>query len=88
MVAHCVYFPEKDQRATIDLRILRAQNLRAWWFDPRLGIGNEIHSRIAGKQEFVSPPYGPDWVLVVDDAGAQYAPPGLNAPSVEWAQKQ
>ena len=74
-----VYFPEKDQRAAIDLRILRSQNLRAWWFDPRLGIATEIRSRVDGKYEFVSPPYGPDWVLVVDDAGAHYAPPGLNA---------
>jgi hypothetical protein len=28
--------------------------------------------------EFVTPPYGPDWVLVFDDPAAGYAPPGLN----------
>jgi hypothetical protein len=73
-----VYFPEKDQRATIDLAALRSKDLRAWWYDPRLGIAAEIQTPLQPKQEFVSPPYGPDWVLVLDDAGAHYAPPGLN----------
>ena len=30
-----------------------------------------------GAQEFRSPSYGPDWVLVVEDANAGYGPPGL-----------
>ena len=65
------------RRATIDLGSLRSKELRAWWFDPRTGIGTQIERRIGGRQEFVSPPFGPDWVLVVEDAKAGYEPPGL-----------
>jgi len=74
-----VYFPEIDQRATIDLGNLRSKELRAWWFDPRTGIGTPIRAAVGGKQEFVSPSFGPDWVLVVDDANAGYGPPGLSS---------
>jgi len=30
-------------------------------------------------QEFRSPSYGPDWVLVVEDVNAGYGPPGLTS---------
>jgi hypothetical protein len=74
-----VYFPECDQPATIDLGSLRSKELRAWWFDPRTGIGTQISAAVGGRQEFVSPPFGPDWVLVVEDANAGYEPPGLGS---------
>jgi hypothetical protein len=47
-------------------------------YDPRTGIGalqGEIHG--GGHWEFRSPPQGPDWVLVLDNAASHYAPPGL-----------
>ena len=73
-----VYFPVSDQKATLDLGRLTAKHLRAWWFDTRTGIGTRIETPIhAGKQEFRSPPYGPDWVLVVEDADAGFGPPSL-----------
>jgi Protein of unknown function (DUF4038)/Putative collagen-binding domain of a collagenase len=73
-----VYFPVSDQKATLDLGRLRAKNLRAWWFDTRSGIGTPIETPVTAKtQEFRSPPYGPDWVLVVEDADAGYRPPSL-----------
>lgn len=73
-----VYFPEPDQRATIDLTKLNARQIRAWWYDPRTGMGTLIGDIPGGGQrEFCSPPHGPDWVLVLDDLSENYAPPGL-----------
>ncbi len=73
-----VYFPTIDQGATIDLGRLKATRLRAWWYDTRTGIATPIDTPMTGKpQEFRSPPYGPDWVLALEDAEAGYAPPGL-----------
>jgi len=73
-----VYLPESDQEVTLDLSRLRAKTLRAWWFDPRTGVAvllDPVES--AGPQTFRTPPYGPDWVLVLEDPAAGYAPPGL-----------
>jgi len=73
-----VYFPQNDQRATIDLGRLSAARLRWWWYDPRTGVGmlkGEIDGR--GHREFRSPSNGADWVLVLDDVASHYAPPGL-----------
>ncbi len=73
-----VYFPRNDQDATIDLSRLRPGRLTAWWFDPRTGIatpGGEVDG--GSGHVFRSPPQGPDWVLVLDDTVARYAPPGL-----------
>jgi len=78
-----VYFPMNDQSAAIDLAKLRTKRLRAWWYDPRTGVATllgEIEGRAA--MEFRTPSYGPDWVLVLDDAAANYPLPGLQA----WGQ--
>jgi len=78
-----VYFPTSDQRATVDLGRLQAAKLRVWWYDPRTGFANpagEIDGRT--EREFTSPSHGPDWVLVLDDAAADYAPPGFPVPSL------
>lgn len=73
-----IYFPVEDQKATIDLTKLKPGHLRAWWYDPRTGIGTRMDEAVSGAaKEFRSPPYGPDWVLVIEDAEAGYAPPGL-----------
>ena len=73
-----VYYPANDLAATISLGKLRAKRLRAWWYDPRTGVGTLIGNiDLSPEHEFRSPPYGPDWVLVLDDADAGYAPPGL-----------
>jgi hypothetical protein len=74
-----VYFPLNDQTARIDLSKLNAKKLRAWWYDPRTGVGTLIGEFDGGSQrEFRTPPTGPDWVLVVEDDAKNYPPPGLN----------
>jgi hypothetical protein len=73
-----VYFPLNDQTAKIDLGKLNAKNVRAWWYDPRTGVGTLIGEFAGGSpRDFRTPPQGPDWVLVLDDVEKDYAPPGL-----------
>lgn len=78
-----VYIPLNDLNFTLDLASLRSQKLRAWWYDPRTGVGTLIGlietTGANPKHDFRTPPYGPDWVLVLDDPGANYPPPGLDA---------
>lgn len=74
-----VYFPMNDQSATINLGKLPAKRLRAWWYDPRTGVGTLIGEIDGGgSRMFRTPPYGPDWVLVLDDVAANYGLPGIS----------
>ena len=73
-----VYFPINDLTVKIDGTKLRSKRLRAWWYDPRTGVGTLIGMFDAAPElEFRSLPYGPDWVLTLEDPDAGYAPPGL-----------
>jgi hypothetical protein len=75
-----IYFPANDLAVKVDLTKLRAKRLRAWWYDPRTGVGTLIGIIDAvPDHEFRSLPYGPDWVLVLEDPDAGYAPPGLKS---------
>ncbi len=74
-----VYFPTNDQTAVIDLSRLRSRRVLAWWYDPRTGIATRLGDVDGGEpREFRSPPYGPDWVLVLDDPASGYPLPGLS----------
>jgi len=75
-----VYFPMNDQNAEIDLTALKPKRWIAWWYDPRTGVGTRI-GKVSGGQtmRFRSPPYGPDWVLVLDDEAAGFPLPGLKS---------
>jgi hypothetical protein len=74
-----VYFPMNDVTTRLDLSHLGSRKLRAWWFDPRTGVGTLIGTMDgAGQSEFRTPPYGPDWVLAIEAAEANYPPPGLD----------
>ena len=74
-----VYFPTSDQMATVDLGKLSGTKLRGWWYDPRTGFAHPLGLIDGGaKRDFTSPSYGPDWVLVLDDAARNYAPPGAS----------
>ena len=72
-----IYFPASDESSVVDLGKLRAARLRVWWYDPRTGYPHDLGLIDGGRlKEFRSPSYGPDWVLVLDDASLNYAPPG------------
>ena len=74
-----IYYPENDHTAAINLSRLKAKSVKAWWYDPRTGVGTLVGMFDGNKvQEFRSPPEGPDWILVLDDALIGYPPPGLD----------
>jgi hypothetical protein len=74
-----VYIPCADQRLSIDLSSIKPGPRLAWWYDPRTGIGTRIDRPFTGDRVDIStPPYGPDWVLVVDHAGSGHSLPGLS----------
>jgi hypothetical protein len=53
--------------------------VKAWWFNPRNGEATVLGEfPTTGEREFTPPDYGEmlDWVLVLDDAAKNYAPPG------------
>jgi hypothetical protein len=74
-----VYAPVNDLNFKLDLSSMRSKQERAWWYDPRTGVGTLIGMLDGNsKPEFRTPPYGPDWVLVLDDPKGNYEPPGLD----------
>jgi len=56
--------------------------VKAWWFNPRDGSATAIGTfESKGEKSFTPPAPGEllDWVLVLDDAGKAYPPPGTVA---------
>jgi Protein of unknown function (DUF4038)/Putative collagen-binding domain of a collagenase len=75
-----VYIPCADQCVSLDLSSMPHGERAAWWYDPRTGIGTRItQSLSASNIEVTTPPYGPDWVLVVDNTKSGFGPPGLDS---------
>lgn len=71
-----VYVPS-NHSVKVDLDAVSGRVKRLWWFDPRSGASDLIGEMEGGGQrEFMPPQWGPDWVLVVDDAGAGFGLPG------------
>jgi hypothetical protein len=61
----------------LDCTRLAGERLAGYWYDPRTGVARSIG--VFPKQarlSFTPPVGGPDWVLVLDDAAAGFAPPG------------
>jgi hypothetical protein len=74
-----VYIPY-GRKTVVNTTKLKGSNLRAWWFNPRDGGAISLGEFTnAGNKEFVpvSVGRGSDWVLVIDDAGKNYAAPGI-----------
>lgn len=74
-----IYLPQGES-CRVDLSRLAGAEFKTWWYDPRTGAsweGPELKGR--GIAAF-SPPSrgaGNDWVLVIDQAGAPFPPPGM-----------
>jgi len=73
------YIPNGNAAApTVDMtRVTSARHqARCWWFNPSSGVSTLIGSYAnSGTQNF-RPPDSSDWVLVIDDAGANLPAPG------------
>ena len=65
---------------TVRLAAVSGQRVRASWFNPRTGAATVIGTfPSTGERTFTPPDPGEllDWILVLDDAGKNYALPGL-----------
>lgn len=72
-----VYFPTMNLSVEIELGKLRSREVEAWWYDPRTGYSRPLGKFPAKPRTFKSPPYGPDWVLLLEDPAAHYPRPGI-----------
>jgi hypothetical protein len=71
-----LYFPA-DITIEVDLSKLSGDTIRSLWFDPRNGSSTEPETfPHSDKHSFKAPEWGPDWVLVLDDASRNYPVPG------------
>jgi hypothetical protein len=59
----------------IDTKVIPAEKLDAWWFDPRTGTAEMIAKAMKNTGSFQSDKKtdGPDWVLVISNAAKNYA---------------
>ena len=64
---------------TVDLTKICGKSAVAWWFDPRTGEAQAAGEFATEGSQGFEPPSEGDWVLVLDDAGRGYAPPGSRA---------
>ena len=71
-----VYLPANIS-ARVNAHKLKAELVRAWWYNPRTGRATEI-AVYGGSEErtFEVPVQGVDWVLVIDDADSSFPEPG------------
>jgi hypothetical protein len=61
-----IYFPGKLQ-ATVAVSKLSGDKIRISWFDPRNGeMRFDAEVDAVSSMDFITPPGGPDWVLVLD----------------------
>jgi len=73
-----IYIPT-GKPVIVALGRLQVDRVVAWWYDPRTGRARRVGLYDAdGKREFTPPTSGDgqDWVLVLDDAARDFAPPG------------
>lgn len=73
-----VYLPRGGE-VTVAMEKIAGDEVTAYWFDPRSGEATKIGAfGGSGAREFTSPSRGVDhdWVLVLDDAGWEFAVPG------------
>ncbi len=73
-----IYFP-KGKSVELNLSNLSANELKAWWYDPRTGNAFRSANIVRSKKVAVIPPTsgkGHDWVLVLDDPGMGFPAPG------------
>ncbi len=73
-----VYFPI-GQPIELDITALKGDKFTTWWYDPRTGSAFKNPVSIDSKKVAITPPSsgkGHDWILVIDEGGQNYSPPG------------
>ena len=80
--AYAFVYTPTGRPFAVDLGMLSGNTVEASWYDPRTGEVHMAGTRPTGGTETFAPPTsGPkdDWILVLDDAGRRYSPPGSPA---------
>jgi hypothetical protein len=73
-----IYLPQGGP-VEVKLETFQSPKIRSWWYDPRTGNALDLGAVPRRKiMEFESPWSGPcsDWILVIDNAAADYPLPG------------
>ncbi|MFH0759512.1 MAG: glycoside hydrolase family 140 protein [Bacteroidota bacterium] len=73
-----IYVPV-GRKFSVRMDAIQGKDVVAWWYNPRNGEARQIGKYTnSGIQTFISPNPGEslDWILVLDDADAQYKAPG------------
>jgi len=63
---------------SVDLSRISSREVSAYWYDPRYGITDFIHTGDNTGIQTFNPPSsgrGQDWILILDDAGKKYPTP-------------
>ena len=61
---------------TVDMTKISGKTAKAWWFNPRSGKADAAGSFPTTDTRKFTPSAEGDWVLVLDDAARELAPPG------------
>jgi hypothetical protein len=69
---------------SVNTSVIKGEQLKIWWYDPRTGhafpqgtLENNGEFTFSNWSDLIREGAGgPDWVVVIDDAGAGYAAPG------------
>lgn len=69
------YLPSRRQ-VTVDMARIAGDQARCWWYNPADGTAQEIGLFATSGTRQLTPPANGDWVLVVDDAAADFPTPG------------
>lgn len=80
--AYAMVYAPVGRKFKVRMDKIAGPKVKAWWFNPRSGEATAIGEfPNAGEREFTPPDLGEmlDWVLVLDDAGRKFPPPGAAA---------
>ena len=81
-----VYVPSVNRTITVDMDFISGATQRLWWFHPNtsqftfIGLRDDGDYGANGSFTITTPNSGQDWVLVIDNASANYSPPGHIGP--------
>jgi len=71
-----VYVPDSPRAFEVDMQKISGNAVKAWWYDSRTVTAERIGDfSDHGSRVFHTPPEGPDWVLVLDDAQRKFPKP-------------
>ncbi len=71
-------YSSQGKKFTVNTNKISGKEINSYWYNPRNGeVKNNNKSVKNAQQEFTPPStgYGQDWVLIIDDASKNYAPP-------------